>query len=608
VTGITPPPPQPTPPAQPAQPAPDGDAQPTPATPEHLPERLRDVARPVVVQGTVVDSQKTAALETLVRIRTQMGEVTVRSPAPVPPGPVTVQVPAGNPPATVLLLPQGQPPAAQAPVPQAPVPQVPTTQPPAATTPLPLPTLPKLVVGMTVPAQVFPAPPQPTQPLPVPGLPMPAVPAPGVAGHPGAGQAPMGQTGLGHQLPAGQAPGGQAAMGQAPTGQAPVTGFPAGPPAFAGPPTGSVLPGAPTAPGVPPSPTSQAQTAPPGPAASPTGGAAPPAQFPQPLPGVPALPVSTGQVRIVEVTPPDQAPQEAPGRHDPGMGAADATGRRLTAVVSGTTSGGQPILTAGRTLLVLQAVADLPPGTRVRLEGAAPAPTMAPAAFDPVAGTEWPALKQALSTLQNADPQAARTFSNALLAHPNGRMAAGIALFMGIARSGIDPRAWLGERAAQALEQVGRGDLLDRLGEDVRSMQRQAEAAVEWRSFPVPIANNGELEQATIRVKRKDDDDDEDGGRKRKGGGTRFLVDVTLSRLGPLQLDGFVRPSARRLDMMLRTRDPLPGRMRTELTDIYDEALAEIRYLGQLSFRSGADSGWIPLGPDAARTHRGVIA
>jgi len=171
----------------------------------------------------------------------------------------------------------------------------------------------------------------------------------------------------------------------------------------------------------------------------------------------------------------------------------------------------------------------------------------------------------------------------------------------------MDPRAWLGERAAQALEQAGRGDLLDRLGEDVKSMQRQAEAAGEWRSFSIPIANNGELEQAIVRVKRKDDDD-EDGSRKRQGGGTRFLVDVTLSRLGPLQLDGLVRPSTRRLDMMLRTRDPLPDRLRTELTDIYNEAIAEIRYLGQLSFRSGADSGWIPLGPGVAQPHRGVIA
>ncbi|WP_200774923.1 hypothetical protein [Azospirillum argentinense] len=61
-----------------------------------LPERLQDIARPVVLTGTVVGTTP----EGLARVRTQAGEVLVQTPTPLPADkPVTLQIT----PAQVLL-------------------------------------------------------------------------------------------------------------------------------------------------------------------------------------------------------------------------------------------------------------------------------------------------------------------------------------------------------------------------------------------------------------------------------------------------------------------------------------------------------------------------
>jgi hypothetical protein len=299
------------------------------------------------------------------------------------------------------------------------------------------------------------------------------------------------------------------------------------------------------------------------------------------------------------------------------LGIGDATvrtpaaGNTVTvATVTAATIGGQPVVATDRGLLLLQAHAGLPPGTRLTLE-IIPPPTPSPlpplVPLDTVTGRGWPALQHALDALDTADPQAARALAQAVLPQMNGRLATNMALFMGIMRSGMDPRGWLGDRGTRAIEATGRGDVLDRLADDVRSLQRQAEGAgSEWRTYPLPLMVDGAMDRVVVRVRRRDDDE-EDGDRAadRSAGGTRFLVDVNLSRLGPLQLDGLARP--KRLDLIIRSRDALATPLQGELKQIFAGTVAELRLAGDLVFQSGRGATWVPLAV-APASARGIVA
>lgn len=609
----------PVPPTGPAPaPAPGQSTAPVPveAGVESLPPRLSDVQRPVAVGGTVVDSRPSPDGGAVSRIRTAAGDVVVRTETPLPPGPVTVQLPPGRPPAqaTVQVPP---PPAAGLPAPAPGGVAVPAgTLPPATTVALatagtgtaatpsvavpltgavvPPPALAILLPGMPVRAQLLQTLPGGAQGLP--GLP----PLPGQAAIPGTA------AGLPGALPTPTAPGLAAPPGAASPGTGmPVAGtaLPGMPGAVAGPlagPGSPALPGAPALPGVPSLPGVAGGSGIAGTAAAPTGATPTPGGGGIAAPGgEPSIlgPAGIGTMRVLSIG-------DAPGRAPSGAGAV------TVATVTGAQVGGQPVVATDRGLMVLQAHPGLPAGTRLTLEAVPPPaasslPRLAP--LDPMGSRDWPALQHVLDTLNQTDPQAARAITGALLPQVNARLAGNMALFMGVVRAGADPRAWIGDRAARALEAAGRGELIDRLADDLRGLQRQAEGAgSEWRTYPVPLMAGGGMDRVVVRVRRREDDGEGEGdGKDRRGGGTRFLVDVNLSRLGPMQLDGLVRP--KRLDLIVRSRDALPETLRGELRQIYAGALADLRLAGDLGFQAGRTAAWVPL-PQPTSGGRGVVA
>ena len=92
------------------------------------------------------------------------------------------------------------------------------------------------------------------------------------------------------------------------------------------------------------------------------------------------------------------------------------------------------------------------------------------------------------------------------------------------------------------------------------------------------------------------------------GGGetTRFLVNLNLSRLGDMQLDGLLRklpgqmPGVleKRLDMVVRSAARLsPGLMR-ELQEGYARGLREAQLTGSLEFQARKE-GWVTVGAAA---------
>jgi hypothetical protein len=631
------------PPAGGAQPAPPpGGGQPpasVEARVETLPPRLASVDRPVTVTGTVAEVRpRPDGAE--VRVRTAAGDVVLRTAQPVQAGaPATVQIPPGNPPTRAVLqaplpAPPGQPAPAAAPPPVAPA------LPPAVSLPA-AGALPALRPGIVVGIQVLPALPAapgaaaaawgglaaaapaggPAAPQAAGGAAAPPLPGataapspsglpaiPGAAALPGAPPA----VGAAGAIPTGALPaagtaapaGGPASgvPGSAPGATAAPWALPATAPAPAGP--GGTVRGAagqPAAVGGAPAAAGVGGAASPGaavPGAANTGAAVPGSAAPgSAVPGaVPAA--GPGQAVVVATAPPGQALV---------LPATTAAGLLAGTVVGATAAGGAVVATGAGGGVVLQA--EAPVGTRVAFEpGARPAPgaagqQAAPPPLDPAGRGPWPALDQALAALQAADPAAARVLAAQLLARPDTRLATAILVFMGAVRAGVDGRGLVGERAARALEAVGRRDVLDRLGEDMRGLSR-ADASGDWRAYPVPFAGDGGLDRVVVRVKRREDDEESAADRLRRGGEVRFLVDLVLSRLGPLQLDGLVRP--RRFDLIVRTEAALPADARSEMRSAFADRLAEIGSAGDLVFRSGRAAGWIPLEP-APPTGRGVV-
>ncbi|MBP2227725.1 hypothetical protein J2847_001007 [Azospirillum agricola] len=626
--GAIPPPVAPAaPPAAPAAapaPVPVGEA-----TVVALPDRLQDIARPVVLTGTVLGETP----EGLTRIRTSAGEVRIDSPTPLPADkPVTLQITPGQTapngtlqakPTALILLQSlttasggattgntgAQAPAAPAPGNAgAPAVILPTPTPPT------VPALPALLPGTVVPALVL-ASATATRPLqpPAGALPpvQPAVPGTLVAAPQAGSPAP--------------------ATGAA----APPTAAPVAAPAQAG-----------SAPAASPLPTAPMLDVPVelgGDAAHP--GAETPslkAANPGAPPEAPDLPRgATVALRILTVTPPPQQPKP-PGQPDNGAGPTPDQGQSATGgqpqpspadpvadsmadlaadapilrgTVAGTTPQGQPVLATRQGMLALNVQASLPQGAKVTAALADPAQAARRAAqaaaplpggeLGPMSERDWPAMRQLMATLAAADPALARSML-ATMPQPNRKLTAALTFFLSAMRGG-DARGWLGDEAGSALERSGRGDLLARLDKEFEGLKREAAEPMpgDWRPYTLPMMDANGPKPIKLHIHPLKGDEEEGGDGKERGKpGSRFLIDVEMSRLGPMQLDGLVRPN--HFDLILRSHVPLPPDLRVELIQVFADSVRAVGYSGGLSFQSGAKS-WVKL-TRAGKSALGVSA
>ncbi|MFV3074501.1 hypothetical protein [Niveispirillum fermenti] len=310
-------------------------------------------------------------------------------------------------------------------------------------------------------------------------------------------------------------------------------------------------------------------------ATRPPGGVAPA----DPAPARPLLPPGQPvQVRVLSI--------------EGAMPPADTGAPTLTGTLVGNTAQGQPVVTTDQGTLVLRARTDLPPGTALLLAVDAPANRaldgmLAP--LDPAqADGDWPAMREVMGALLAADPALARSVAAAILPQPTKRLTTTLTFFLSALRGG-DAGGWLGPAATELLEARGQGRLLARLREDFRAAaQHAAEPAPDgWRGMPIPLGTPDHVTRAQLHVRHSTDQDgDGQGTQDGRGAARRFLLDLSFSNLGPMQLDGMVRSG--RFDLMIRTRTLLPADMRQTIGTLFRESLETVGYAGTIGFQTGA--------------------
>ena len=241
---------------------------------------------------------------------------------------------------------------------------------------------------------------------------------------------------------------------------------------------------------------------------------------------------------------------------------------------------------------------NLPVGTFVSMEvtSAIPPRTGAPPFAMPLATgpalplsplVAWPSVSEAIQILQRSDPQSAAQLLQAI---PDGgpRTAAALMAFAHAMRSG-DARAWPGDATLRGLERAGpRGaQLAGEISGEVRELATRAnDTGGEWRTMPMPWNAEGRIDRIALIARRESAEDEDDTKKKGgRGGGTRFLINLELSRLGEMQLDGMFRRQSKSFDLMVRTKEPAPTDMVRDLPGLFANANAAMGLTGSLTFQ-----------------------
>jgi hypothetical protein len=104
----------------------------------------------------------------------------------------------------------------------------------------------------------------------------------------------------------------------------------------------------------------------------------------------------------------------------------------------------------------------------------------------------------------------------------------------------------------------------------------------DWRVGLVPINTGAGIEQIRLLIRQHagEEGDDEvpaDG---------RFIVDVELTSLGRLQLDGLVKNNGKSLELIIRSEKPLNDTMHNDIRTIFTEASVLTGLKGGVNFQA----------------------
>jgi hypothetical protein len=221
---------------------------------------------------------------------------------------------------------------------------------------------------------------------------------------------------------------------------------------------------------------------------------------------------------------------------------------------------------------------------------------------------QWHSLRDAVTLLQQTHPQLAQHLLQNVIPQPHSKLARDVFLFMVGLGSG-DVSQWLGKETLEALEQNNRGDIIRKLSSEFATLRQfyVDSPNPNWQAVIIPLQHQGEWQQARLFIKKDPPKSSQPVGEESSA--TRFIMELSLSRLGTMQLDGFIRkhPKDTLFDLVVRSSVALPAQDQDAIRTIFTDAAAMTGFKGGISFQIGHPFPTLPL-EELLKSDRNVIA
>ncbi len=228
-------------------------------------------------------------------------------------------------------------------------------------------------------------------------------------------------------------------------------------------------------------------------------------------------------------------------------------------------------------LSAAHAGSSLPPAWRSLL------PLMQPSSI-------WPAMDDVFQSFYQATPQAAQILGRIIPSPANAaNFGPAALLFVAAVRAGDLP-GWMGDKKLDMLHKLGKESLLSRISGETSSLSGNTDTpATEWKSYPLPLLWQNEISKIMLHVREEPFDQEKED----KENGARFVLDLSLTRMGDVQLDGMVR--GKQVDLIVRTQMPVSAPMQDAMRVAYANALDGTDIYGEIGFQSDIKS-WRVIG------------
>jgi hypothetical protein len=285
----------------------------------------------------------------------------------------------------------------------------------------------------------------------------------------------------------------------------------------------------------------------------------------------------------------NNTPREAPRSIavDPSKSAPN----QVNATVIGHEADGANILHTPFATLKLYTPQPLPTGTTLVVqashEEAAPAAAAAPpATFIEEATRRWESLDDVMTFLKQTNNDVALEVQQRL-PNVNHKLTSSLLFFIAAIKGG-DMSEILGKRALRLLESSA-PTLLEKLKRDITTLRGNLidSPLTHWSVAQLPMLFGQELQQVRLYIAK--DPADEKPASTTAERGQRFVLEVGMSQLGTLQLDGFLRQADARknFDLIVRSRHSLDTDITQGISSLFHTSMEVTGMRGQVLFQVG---------------------
>jgi len=206
--------------------------------------------------------------------------------------------------------------------------------------------------------------------------------------------------------------------------------------------------------------------------------------------------------------------------------------------------------------------------------------------LDPNRLNTWPALTAAIDALETAYPNTYQQLVRATMPQFNSHLLKNMLIVIGALKVG-NIQNWMGDAPIRVLEQLN-PVLLSQIRDDFSRLAGESEDQLsnDWRTYFSPFLQENGIGLLRLLMRNFEDDENSNNKRNIKKTSPRFIVDIHLSNLGRIQLDGLVKSRQKKIELIIRSDQLIEKRVQTKIQEIFSEAEEIVGFSGSVSFRS----------------------
>lgn len=214
-----------------------------------------------------------------------------------------------------------------------------------------------------------------------------------------------------------------------------------------------------------------------------------------------------------------------------------------------------------------------------------PVPDFSPAQEN---ASPWNVLNEAISALEQVNAPAVDALK-AVLVQTGNKMPALMLNYLNAVNAGADVRAWLGDANVRALESLGkRGQaVLKQLEKEFSSgAKKMTDGKSVWKGYDIPFMTGTAVEPVSLYLQQSSEALEERAKNKPAPvTAVRFVLDLNLTKLGRVQLEGLSQRAKRSFNLNIRHAYPFDASFEDRVRALFTKTLDALNYTGVVALK-----------------------